>query len=86
MIGICSYISRGINQNYYASVDNVKKNWDKLVSGELFDNSKPAYGNSVIGATEKEKPFVLKEVKILLSKYYLKKAVKPMKLLLQLKV
>ena len=60
VIGICSYISRGINQNYYASVDNVKKNWDKLVSGELFDNSKPAYGNSVIGATEKEKPFVLK--------------------------
>ena len=59
VVGICSYINRGLDQNYYPSVDNVKKNWEKLIKGEVFNNTKMTYGNTITEAPDKGKPYVL---------------------------
>ncbi|MDO5979503.1 trypsin-like peptidase domain-containing protein [Flavivirga spongiicola] len=73
VIGVCSYVNSAINENYYASVYNVKKHWDKLVNGESFGNIKSRYKSTAVEVTEKEKPFVLKGGKETISKVLSKK-------------
>jgi serine protease Do len=69
VVGICSYINRGIEENYYPSVDNIKKNWDKLIKGEnLNPDSHMGFGSSTKEAVSKNKPFVLKGGKSTLNK------------------
>ncbi|MFS4455669.1 trypsin-like peptidase domain-containing protein [Maribacter sp. 2304DJ31-5] len=60
LIGICSYIDSGLGENYYASIKNVKKNWNKLIEGKTFNNAQEYYDDSIMEAPIKNKPYVLK--------------------------
>ncbi|GEM_PF-4527967 len=60
LIGICSYINRGLNMNFYASIDNVKKNWERLVAGEVINIGEFHYDFSIAAAPENQGSHVLK--------------------------
>jgi serine protease Do len=61
LMGVCSYINKGVEDNFYPSVDNVKKDWDKLIKGEKLQPKKGIdYGTSIQEAPSEEKRYVLK--------------------------
>ena len=69
LIGINSRISRNINENCFAPVDKIKKNWEKLVKGDFFNkgensrNTFNSWGHYETSSEEQTKgsqnPFVL---------------------------
>jgi serine protease Do len=63
VVGVCSYIYRGLEENYYPSVDNVRKNWKRLLNGETINVENHSFGRDLNQAKEEEKVFVLKEGK-----------------------
>lgn len=63
IVGICSYINRGIEENYYPSVDNVRKNWNRLIKGEIFGEEVQRFERDLNLAEEKDNAFVLREGK-----------------------
>jgi serine protease Do len=69
LIGINSRISRNINENCFAPIDKIKKNWEKLVKGDFFNkeensrNTFNSWGHYETSSEEQTKvsqnPFVL---------------------------
>ncbi|MCK0130877.1 trypsin-like peptidase domain-containing protein [Flavobacteriaceae bacterium F08102] len=68
LIGICSYINNDLTANYYPAIDQVKKNWDRLVAKERFNLERNTYKRTITEAPENDKPFVLKGGKETLAK------------------
>jgi serine protease Do len=68
VVGICSNIRVALDENYYPSVDNVKRNWSKLIKGEFLSAEEINYNTGINEAPEKEAPFVLKGGKETLAK------------------
>ncbi len=60
LIGVCSYINENYEMNFYPSIDNVKKNWDKLIAGEIFEVGESRFNFFTTDAPEKQGPYVLK--------------------------
>jgi serine protease Do len=65
VIGVCSHIAPSMKDNFYAPVDPVKENWEKLIKGETFNLKKPKENqfpknNKAIPSIITEKPFSLK--------------------------
>lgn len=60
VVGVCSYINKEIDGNFYSSVENVKKNWKRLISGETINHKKVNYDDSITQAPNTVNPFVLK--------------------------
>ncbi len=63
VIGVCSYIKDGINENYYPSIDKVKENWDRLEFAEIFDDEGTQKEAKFTKAPNKESPFMLEDGK-----------------------
>ncbi|MEO9851434.1 MAG: trypsin-like peptidase domain-containing protein [Reichenbachiella sp.] len=60
VIGICSYIKDGINENYYPAIDKVKENWERLEYAETFYDERQPDEASFINASIESSPDVFK--------------------------